>query len=706
MKRSRIGKWAAGLAALGAPLVVLAAQTPKVSDTTTVVAVEVPVQVLVDGKPVRGLTAADFELLDGRKAQRITGFEVQDLSTAVPKLAATPAVAPSARRHFLILFDLANSDPAAVVRARAAAQELVEKDLHPSDLVGVATYTLNKGPQLLLGFTTDRRQIQVAIDTLGVPQLFDRLPDPLALQLADLDRAAPAPAGQGGANRGDRDAIILENLKDDAAVVAQANRENQKAQAMAFTRGFGDLGKLMGRVNGRKYVVFLSQGFDASVFSGSASVEEQQEDAQDVEFGESYKVDSEQRFGSTQAANQLSDMVAAFRQADCVIQSVDIGGLAAAADQRPRANGRDTLFTMAKDTGGQLFENFNNLAEAMNDVLESTSVTYVLTFQPENLKNDGKYHPIKVKLKNAPSGARIVQRQGYYAPTGFAQMAGIEKKLDTAQLLLAGELGGNLVGGATLAPFREAGPRAHVPVIVQLDGPSLLAARTPDNKVNAFVYIYAIDGEGAVRDFVAQPLALDLAQLESRLKSEGMKFAGDLLLAPGDYAVRVLVRAGERGDYFLDQIPLTVPDFAAGGLAALPPLFPEAMTRGVVVRASNAAEKTKGMAFPFAVGQEYYLPNAMPKLVPGTEAQAIWVAYNLAQSDLQVSGSLETEDGRPVPGSEVRLVERTKTGLAGLDRLRIGIKAGSGATGPCVVRLHLAQGANQTDASARVQVGS
>ena len=46
----------------------------------TVVSVEIPVNVIRNGAPVRGLTKDDFELLDGRKKQQITGFEVVDLS--------------------------------------------------------------------------------------------------------------------------------------------------------------------------------------------------------------------------------------------------------------------------------------------------------------------------------------------------------------------------------------------------------------------------------------------------------------------------------------------------------------------------------------------------------------------------------------------------------------------------------------------------
>ena len=120
-KPSRLQCFAAAIAAMAAgpglaPWPAAAQQT--FSESTNVVAVEVPVQVIKDGEPVRGLTAADFEVFDGRKKVPITGFEVLDLNTPVP--AGSPAAAQvpvSGRRHFLMLFDLANSEPKSIVKA-------------------------------------------------------------------------------------------------------------------------------------------------------------------------------------------------------------------------------------------------------------------------------------------------------------------------------------------------------------------------------------------------------------------------------------------------------------------------------------------------------------------------------------------------------------------------------------------------------------
>src|SRR6185295_6633507 len=88
-----------------------------------VLAVEVPVQVVRDGHPVRDLTAADFTVFEGRKKQQITGFEVIDLG-AKPGAAETgaPPVAIVARRHFLLFFDLLNSEAKSLAKARDAAK--------------------------------------------------------------------------------------------------------------------------------------------------------------------------------------------------------------------------------------------------------------------------------------------------------------------------------------------------------------------------------------------------------------------------------------------------------------------------------------------------------------------------------------------------------------------------------------------------------
>src|SRR3954453_14430475 len=170
------------LGGAGGALVVLGGLAPAAAQTfsgsTEVVEVEVPVQVVRDGQPVRGLTAADFELYEGRKKLAIAGFHAVDLASP----AARGGVPAAGRRQLLLLFDLAFASPKGVVAAREAARSLVLKGVRPGALVGVSSYSRGHGSQILLGFTSDRRQVDAALDSLGAVR-DDKAGDPLRLVL-------------------------------------------------------------------------------------------------------------------------------------------------------------------------------------------------------------------------------------------------------------------------------------------------------------------------------------------------------------------------------------------------------------------------------------------------------------------------------------------------------------------------------------------
>ena len=80
-----------------------AAQRKGFGDVTNVIVVEVPVYVTKDGEPVRGLTAENFEITDGRRVQPITGFEVVDLTQPIsPQQAASLPVAYGTAHRMLV----------------------------------------------------------------------------------------------------------------------------------------------------------------------------------------------------------------------------------------------------------------------------------------------------------------------------------------------------------------------------------------------------------------------------------------------------------------------------------------------------------------------------------------------------------------------------------------------------------------------------
>lgn len=638
------------------------------SETTSTVVVEVPVQVIRDGAPVRGLTQADFEVYDGRKKQQLTGFEVIDLASTGDGATATaaPILSAAARRHFLVLFDLAFSDPKAVVKAREAASEIVH-GLHPTDLVAVATYTSLRGPQLVLGFTPDRAQISAAIATLGNPELLGRNPDPLRLVLADakatleqsLAMTSSGSAGisaAGGEARSARDAAALDALQTYAHQASLAENREQRAAIQNLTRSLSDLGRVMATVEGRKYVVYLSEGFDSSLLTGTADETRREELNSATQTGESWEASSEELFGDTKSLNQVEKMLEELRRADCVIQAVDIGGLRAASDLgNRRSGGKDTLLNFAKSTGGELYENFNNLKTAMGQMLDRTSVTYLLSFQPGKLDWDGSFHRLKVELKNQ-RGARVVFRPGYYAPKPYSERTPLEKLLDAQTQVVAGDDAGSIDVAVLAAPFAMPGERAYVPVLVEVGGKSLLAGKQGPT-LPTELFVYAFDSKGVIQDYITQNLAFEVAKVQPLLLSSGFKFFGHLELPPGDYSVRVLVRNGNTGESGLRIATLHVPAFAAAEAALLPPFVPEPPGRWLMAREQPRGDY-KQAPYPFMISGNPYIPASRPVLAPGEETQLALVGYSLGDGQLEAKARVLSTDGREVGTATIQVLKR------------------------------------------------
>jgi VWFA-related protein len=672
--------------------------------------VQVPVQVVRNGEPVRGLTAADFEVYDGRRKQKVTGFEVLDLGAARgPTMAA---IAPSLRRHFLFLFDMSFSEPASIVKARQMVREMLPA-LHPSDLVAVASYSSANGPRLLLGFTSDRRQVSQAIDNLGLAQLVDRNPDPLQLIAAVPDKSA----------------AVTENNQDLARMSERANRQQQQAVVGALARSFTDLARLLAGIHGRKEVIYLSEGFDTSLLQGSESVADQAKMAEMTIQGKGTLTDSDQRYGDTRGANVLEKMMEEFRRSDCIIQSIDIGGArtqtaqsaagmtaltptrASGASQQGEApvrrSGEGALFAMAHDTGGELYHNFNDLGVAMGQLLKKTSITYVLTFQPDEVKHDGSYHKLRVELKGqAGKGAQVFFRPGYYVPKPYSQQTQKEKILAAADQVVGGSDSGAVRTALLVAPFRQAASalpvalpvgtapgsaggaaadagnagkaggagseaasdRAYVPVVIEADGPTLLEG-SAGAVLPAEIYAYAIDSSGSIQDFFSQSLRLDLAKAAPALRRGGLKFFGHLDLPPGEYNVRVLVRNGVTGAYGLRSQPLVVPAFGEPAAVLLQPFFPEAPGRWVMVKEAPRQKQLAPPPYPFVIQDRAYVPASLPMVPAGQEVAMALVGYHLPAGVFQGRARLLAADGKDLGEGELKIGRRESPDAEGQERL-------------------------------------
>ena len=712
--RSRSQRIVSVLAAAAVALTPWQAAAQTFSGATEVVVVEVPVQVVKDGEPVRGLTAADFELYDGRKKVEITGFEVLDLS-AEETAQANAEVPVAARRHFMMLFDLSNSEPKSIAKARQAAKTVVDS-LHPTDLVSVATYSTLQGPQLVIGFTPDRRQIATAIDTLGLPQLVERSADPLRLILTATQRESLGrPVADSSSRTGaveERAARLEEALVDTLeTLTASSERADRSAQQNALrsmTRSLSDLARLMGEVEGRKYVVFLSEGYDASLISGkgpalgtdSQAVDQATSDDRILE--NTGGTGSDEGFGSTQSQNSVEKMLDEFRRADCQIQAVDIGGLRAGGEQGfERKGGRDALFNLAKSTGGELYENTNNITALMGQMLRRTGVTYVLSFQPEKIKTDGSFHRLKVELKGANArGARVVHRPGFYAPRPLKDQPPMQRLLETANAVMS-EASGSIGANVLAAAYAASGNLAQVPVVIEIDGPTLLAGKQ-GAQLPVEIYVYAMDSSGAVQDFVSQTVGLDLTKAEPILRQTGLKFFGHLQLPAGDYTLRTLVRNAATGSTSLQVTDLKVPAFSGGQPALLPPIFQDAAPARWVNLRQTKKEGQPEPPYLFMLKEQPYVPTARP----GQDARLVLQGYNLGAGEWKAEAKVFSADGKEVPGAALQMVDKEAGSGANPTRMVASFRPPALPPGQYELRVTLTDGAGKSQtASSRFSVG-
>jgi hypothetical protein len=336
-----------------------------------------------------------------------------------------------------------------------------------------------------------------------------------------------------------------------------------------------------------------------------------------------------------------------------------------------------------------VFQNFNDLGEAMGQMLDRTSVTYVLAFQPQDLKLDGAFHRLRVELKGGPRGARVVHRTGFYAPRPIAQRSSMERLFDAGTALMDAP-GGAFSLAALAAPFYHGGETSYVPVLLEIDGRSF-AAGVEGQALPTEIYVYALAADGAIADFVTQTVGLDLAKVGPALAQSGVKFFGHLDLSPGDYTLRALVRNGATGATALQVVPLRVAAVGTGSPALLPPLFPEPVGKWLMVRETQPAGEAQP-PYPFMSKQQAFVPASRPVLVAGQVAAMSLVAYNLGAGELRAKAVVVDSEGAETaaglelherePGSPERIVAtlRPPPLAPGEYRLRVTVSSAAGET--------------------------
>jgi VWFA-related protein len=592
----------------------------QVRETVTVSVVEVPVTV-VDraGNPVRGLTAANFKILDDGKERAIASFDSVDFASAESMKAISP-MNPAARRNFMIVFDLSFSSPNSIQRAQQAARDFIKNMVQKRDRVAVATIDSDKGFKLVTAFTTDRNALTAAIAN---PQTY-KGSDPL--QIAGSTIATELTLS---ANAGERERAAVEEAND---AIRRSGRSEDQFQRVKIDRQVNlltGLARSLRSIAGQKNLVFLSEGFDPRLVQGrGAGISNAQvQENTAVEKGEVWNVDSDARYGSASSMSIVEKMGDMARRSDVVLYAVDIKGLRSTGDTRtgfdPKSN--EGLHMLAGATGGVVFQNSNNLVSDFEKVIKHQEVSYILGFNAPS-SEPGKFHKLSVKLVNVPNGAHVQSRSGYYEAGGENN---VERSLSNAEIVLNDIRQDAIHMAAIAAPFKTTGADAQVPVILEINGADIAAA-AKNNVATTEVFVYAFDEEGLVRDSLFQRLALDLAKVGDKLKSSGVKYYGTLALPEGKYAIRSLVRVVESDAKGFERRDVVVP--RAGEIGLAQPVFIEEAGKWLMIK--GATHDKTNAAYPFEVNGEPFIPSAAASAKGGAPRKFVVFVQNASPDEM------------------------------------------------------------------------
>jgi VWFA-related protein len=604
----------------------------QMKETVNVNLVEVPVTVVDSaGNPIRGLTAANFELIDNGVKREITSFDKIDFASSEAISAISP-LNPNARREFMLLFDLGYASPNALTRAQEAARKFVSESVQPRDLVAVGTIEPDRGFRLLTAFTTDRALIASAI---GDPVAF-RGADPL--QIANQTEAFK-PAEEGGTTATERTSGARPSASaEEREMAGRLQRLNEAVVRQRIERqvdSLGQLAKMLRVIPGRKQIVLLTEGFDPKYLQGRdvRASQEQLSENEQILRGQSYNVDMDARFGNAASASLLDRMAQYFRQSDVVLHAIDIQGVRVQNTVQSGAtiNSNAGLFLLSRPTGGEVFQNVNDLKTNFQRMLRQQEVVYVLGFQAPTQK-PGAFHNLKVKLLNAPN-ARVFNRAGYYEGGGESPA---ERTLSTAEIIVGDIPQTDLHLTALSAAFPTSGKNLQVPVILEINGGDILKD-VRGNTAKVEIFIYAFDSDGLVRDRMYQNVSLDLKKVGDKLRAGGLKYYGTLSLPPGTYAVKSLVRQTDTDRRGFSRTDLVVPK--PSDTAALQPIPIDEQPKWVLVKGNS---HDSGAAYPFVLNGQQFIPGAAARKNGEPQKVAVFV-YGTSADDLTLETTPKTK---------------------------------------------------------------
>jgi VWFA-related protein len=463
-----------------------------------------------DGRPVHGLTSADFTILEDGKPQKIA--TVDEIVVPAPEPAgadwmrdvapdvATNSVPLDGRLMVIVIDDALNRDLQLVEPARKVAREIVNR-MGPSDLAAVVFSWANQHSQ---DFTSDRRRLLAAIERLkpGAAPTDPKFMDPA---LGEMNF---------------REASI-----------------RTLAKASEYLRA------IEGR---RKALFYISVGVPVDWADISTPVQNLGEEG--VTVGG--------KLAMSNLGEAMGGLLAEAQLANVAVYALSPRGLTI-EDNRLE---QDFLRSVAENTGGMAVVNTNAPEQRIPAIFAATSAYYLVGYEMQKA-DDGRYRRVDVKI-NRPN-VTVLARKGYVAPRRTkTPPASALPEISPLATAMAGFLpkGDVPMRALALAVPLAGKSEAAVAIVARVEQPAVTRRTTHQVELLTSAFDSNGDAKGSRRQIARVtmlPTDTGMAQYEVLSRID---------LKPGRYSLRIAAHnpaIDKSGSVFCD---IDVPDFRKDGL--------------------------------------------------------------------------------------------------------------------------------------------
>jgi VWFA-related protein len=379
---------------------------------------------------VRDLKDGEIEVYEDGVKQRITSFNVvekSELKLEAPVGTGTPQarLSDAVKQLNLVTMVFERLDEDGRRLAQTGAQQFLNSELKNN--VFAAVYVIDQRLMILQPFTNNREKLRAAIDKATGRSYSQFATDSAAIESAVQQSAAALATGDSatgsfGRNNSNSSGVGLayaEAALADAAARSMAFADEMAQEQHSRASIFSLLSLIRGeqKLAGRKTILYFTESLAVTPImdeyrktiiseANRANVSIYAIDARGLVTSDQNKT------ASTMLSTATAQIRAQTQRSGGAVSRADVMA-AEQAEGSIRANFQETLAALSQETGGKLIGNSNDLSVSMKRVSEDMRSYYELAYAPSNLKMDGKYREISVKVLRR--GVTVQTRKGYYA---------------------------------------------------------------------------------------------------------------------------------------------------------------------------------------------------------------------------------------------------------------------------------------------------